>query len=240
MHGFPDNVHLYDRLVPQLSPPRRIVTFDFLGWGASDKPAGYPYTVANQALELAAVIEHLELKRAVLVAHDASGPPAIDWALAQPERVTGLVLLNTMTLVSADALIPRSDLAFLNASGQNYRSACVADVWWYSLPSNVSVAKSGDSSAMQLSVCIYIGAVSTIRGQAEHVLFFRLNEDLLPAIRSRTKMIPALQEFKQPVRIIFGDADPYLNEGVAQSFHQLFPPLNSCLFCPCPALCPNG
>jgi pimeloyl-ACP methyl ester carboxylesterase len=25
------------------------------------------------------------------------------------------------------------------------------------------------------------------------------------------------------VRIIFGDADPYLNKGVAQSFHKLFP-----------------
>jgi haloalkane dehalogenase len=47
MHGFPDNSHLYDRLVPYLSPPRRVVTFDFLGWGSSDKPSGYPYTAAN-------------------------------------------------------------------------------------------------------------------------------------------------------------------------------------------------
>jgi len=42
MHGFPDNVHLYDRLSPYLSPPRRVVLFDFLGWGSSDKPSGYP------------------------------------------------------------------------------------------------------------------------------------------------------------------------------------------------------
>jgi pimeloyl-ACP methyl ester carboxylesterase len=53
--------------------------------------------------------------------------------------------------------------------------------------------------------------------------FFRLNEDLLPTIRSRSKMVPALRQFKPPVRIIFGEADPYLNRGVAQSFHQLFP-----------------
>jgi haloalkane dehalogenase len=39
MHGFPDNVHLYDRLCPYLSPPRRVVLFDFLGWGSSDKPS---------------------------------------------------------------------------------------------------------------------------------------------------------------------------------------------------------
>jgi len=37
MHGFPDNVHVYDRLIPALRG-RQVITFDFLGWGASDKP----------------------------------------------------------------------------------------------------------------------------------------------------------------------------------------------------------
>src|SRR5678815_5151364 len=95
MHGFPDNLHLYDRLVPHLSPPRRVVAFDFLGWGASDKPHGYPYAASNQVGDLDAVITRLRLQQVTLVAHDASGPPAIDWALAQSERVAGLVLLNT-------------------------------------------------------------------------------------------------------------------------------------------------
>ncbi len=95
MHGFPDTLHLYDRLLPWLSPARRVVTFDFLGWGESDKPAGYPYTAANQVGDLDAVIEQLHLQQVVLVAHDASGPPAIDWALAHADRVAALVLLNT-------------------------------------------------------------------------------------------------------------------------------------------------
>jgi pimeloyl-ACP methyl ester carboxylesterase len=82
MHGFPDNVHLYDRLTPYLSPPRRVVLFDFLGWGSSDKPSGYHYTNDNQVGDLDAVITRLGLGQVVLVAHDASGPPAIDWALA--------------------------------------------------------------------------------------------------------------------------------------------------------------
>jgi pimeloyl-ACP methyl ester carboxylesterase len=95
MHGFPDNLHLYDRLVPLLNPPRRVVTFDFLGWGRSDKPAGYPYTASNQTGDLDVVLGQLGLDRVMLVAHDASGPPAIDWALDNPARVSALVLLNT-------------------------------------------------------------------------------------------------------------------------------------------------
>jgi pimeloyl-ACP methyl ester carboxylesterase len=53
--------------------------------------------------------------------------------------------------------------------------------------------------------------------------FFRLNEDLLPMVRSRTQMIPKLKKFRRPVRIIFGDADPSLNSGVARTFHEFFP-----------------
>jgi pimeloyl-ACP methyl ester carboxylesterase len=43
MHGFPDNTHLYDRLLPHLAGRRPVVRFDFLGWGRSDKPQGYRY-----------------------------------------------------------------------------------------------------------------------------------------------------------------------------------------------------
>ena len=65
MHGFPDNVHLYDRLSPYLSPPRRVVLFDFLGWGSSDKPSGYPYTTDNQVGDLDAVITQLRLGQVI-------------------------------------------------------------------------------------------------------------------------------------------------------------------------------
>src|SRR5262249_58832401 len=42
-----------------------------------------------------AVQEHFGAGPLMLVAHDASGLPAIDWALANPNRVATLVLLNT-------------------------------------------------------------------------------------------------------------------------------------------------
>ena len=66
MHGFPDNVHLYDRLLPYLSPSRRVIAFDFLGWGSSDKPSGYAYTASNQTGDLDAVITQLRLDQVVL------------------------------------------------------------------------------------------------------------------------------------------------------------------------------
>ena len=63
--------------------------------GISDKRLGYPYTAKNQEVDLEAVVKELKLGQVVLVAHDASGPPAIDWALNHSNQVAALVLLNT-------------------------------------------------------------------------------------------------------------------------------------------------
>src|SRR5262245_56194919 len=224
MHGFPDNLHLYDRLLPHLSPPRRVVAFDFLGWGNSDKPAGYPYTAANQAGDLDAVITQLGLGQVVLVVHDASGPPGIDWALAHPERVDGLVLLNTYYCEMPTLRPPRA-------------------IWFFSTPVVRSVARPlsrlfGNWLFRRMYRWQVGGFIRDADVRREFVpllyqqfdatpsalpAFFRLNEDLLSAVRSRNEMIPKLKEFKRPVRIIFGDADRSLNAGVARTFHEFLP-----------------
>lgn len=94
MHGFPDTLHLYDRLAPLLRG-RPIITFDFLGWGASEKPEQYAYTSRQQEQDLQAVLDALHVDQIVPVAHDSSGPVAINWALDHPGQVSALVLLNT-------------------------------------------------------------------------------------------------------------------------------------------------
>ena len=96
MHGFPDNLRIYDALAPLLAGAgRRVVAFDFLGYGGSDKPVDYRYTSAGLEDDLQAVVVALGLGPVVPVAHDASGPTAINWALAHPQQVGALALLNT-------------------------------------------------------------------------------------------------------------------------------------------------
>src|SRR5277367_1807280 len=96
MHGFPDNLHIYDDLVPYLiKSGRRVVAFDFLGFGSSDKPVGAAYSFKQQLGDLEAVIEFLGLGKVVLVAHDSSGPAAINFAIDHPEKVASLCILNS-------------------------------------------------------------------------------------------------------------------------------------------------
>jgi pimeloyl-ACP methyl ester carboxylesterase len=224
MHGLPDNLYLYDRLYPFLSPPRRVVAFDFLGWGASDKPLGYPYTHSSQIGDLDAVITQLRLQSVILVAHDASGPPAIDWALVHSERVAALVLLNTYYCEMPTLRAPEA-------------------VWLFSTPVVRNIARPvSEMFGRWIFRRMYQWQVGRFFRDAEvrneflpllyqqfdatpsaRSAFFCLNEDLLPTLRSHTNMLPKLRDFRRPMRIIFGDADPYLNKGVAQRFHELFP-----------------
>lgn len=224
MHGFPDNLHLYDRLIPYLCPPRRVVTFDFLGWGDSDKPFGYAYTSKNQLLDLDAVIKQRKLGQVVLVAHDASGPPSIDWSLDNIGQLAALVLLNTYycdmpTLKAPEAIrlfstpVVRNVARFVSGLF-DYR--IFRRMYWWQVGRFFRDAEVRDKFVPLLYK--QFDAVPSARPA-----FYSLNEDLLPTIRSRSKMIPRMREFKRPVRIIFGDADPYLNKGVAQKFHDLFP-----------------
>jgi pimeloyl-ACP methyl ester carboxylesterase len=224
MHGFPDNVHLYDRLSPYLSPPRRVVAFDFLGWGGSDKPDGVPITASSQVGDLDAVITQLSLERVILVAHDASGPPAIDWALAHPERVAGLVLLNTYycempTLRPPEAIWLFSTPVVRSVAtrvSEMFGGWVFRRMYWWQVGRFFR-----DTDVRREFVPLLYQQFEASPGARP--AFFSLNEDLLPTLRARTRMIPRLREFRRPVRIIFGDADPYLNSGVARRFHELLP-----------------
>jgi len=224
MHGFPDNTHLYDRLLPQLEGRRPVVRFDFLGWGRSDKPHGYPYTATNQVGDLAAVVDALstrvDARRLVLVAHDASGPPAIDWALANPERVAGLVLLNTYYHWTPGLRRPPAIALY---STPVLRAAVRAVVRrWPDLDRRLYAWQVGGFIRDREVRDPYVTKLYQQFLPARPA-FWRLNDDLLGTVLTRRRRISELRRFNPPVRVIFGARDRYLNARVARRFAALFP-----------------
>jgi pimeloyl-ACP methyl ester carboxylesterase len=223
MHGFPDNHHLYDRVLPYLSD-RRVVTFDFLGWGDSDKPTDHAYTADAQAQELDRVISGLELDRVILVAHDASGVPAIDWALAHPDRVERLVLLNTY-YAPTPSLRPPEAIWLFSTPGVRRVSRWLSRRFGNWLFRRMYFWQVGgffrDASVRDRFLPVLYEQF--VRRPSAQPAFFGLNEDLRPTLRQRSTRAADLRHFDRPVRILFGAADPYLNVNVARDLAALFP-----------------
>jgi pimeloyl-ACP methyl ester carboxylesterase len=96
LHGYPSSSHMFRELIPLLADRFRVIAPDMIGYGHSDAPSvdAFSYTFDNLATVTAKVLERLEVTSYVLYVHDFGGPVGMRLALANPERVRGLVVQN--------------------------------------------------------------------------------------------------------------------------------------------------
>ncbi|MBK19020.1 MAG: hydrolase [Rhodospirillaceae bacterium] len=221
MHGFTDSVHLYDRLAPLLAKKSRVITFDSLGWGNSDKPSDHRYDVASMRRDLEAVITYFGIKNAKLLVHDSSGLPGIDYAIDNPKKTSELILLNTLYGPSKVRKVPagiqtfstpglRRDLLVFGATMIDFRwqqrfSAQVGEFFY-------------NRQAREKFLPIFLHQSLQIRPA-----FFGLNRVWKKEIQDRGARLEPLRNLSVPVKIIFGTQDPYLNPALAREFKKLIP-----------------
>ena len=80
--------------VPELSRERRVLIYDSRGVGRSDDPGG-PFTTADLADDLAALLDALGLRRVDVLGAFLGGMAAQEFALRHPLRVDRLVLVGS-------------------------------------------------------------------------------------------------------------------------------------------------
>ncbi len=96
VHGNPTwSFHFRELIRALTAAGRRCVAPDHIGMGLSDKPAEYSYRLATHTANLGGLVDALGLKRVHLVVHDWGGAIALGWAVAHPDRVGRIVLMNT-------------------------------------------------------------------------------------------------------------------------------------------------
>ncbi|HEY7325921.1 MAG TPA: alpha/beta fold hydrolase [Streptosporangiaceae bacterium] len=95
-HGFGATSAMFAANVAALSATHRVVTWDLRGHGGSDYPADPDsYTGTNALADMAALLAALEFDAAVLGGHSLGGYLSLQFSLKHPDRVTGLVLIDT-------------------------------------------------------------------------------------------------------------------------------------------------
>lgn len=98
LHGFPSSSRMFGGLFPLLSSSYRLIAPDFPGFGHSDAPPpdAFRYTFDNLACHVASLLHHLHVDRYALYVQDYGGPVGFRLAMANPERVTALVVQNAV------------------------------------------------------------------------------------------------------------------------------------------------
>ena len=94
LHGSNADLHTWEPWVQALKAKYRVIRFDQVGHGLTGPDPKDDYSRANYVAHVGAVADKLGLKQFILGGNSMGGKHALAYAIAHPERVTGLVLVD--------------------------------------------------------------------------------------------------------------------------------------------------
>ncbi|WP_016908908.1 alpha/beta fold hydrolase [Streptomyces xiaopingdaonensis] len=98
LHGTPSHSGEWRDVAPRIEAAgHRTLAYDLLGYGLSERPAHRDTSVAAQTELLGSLLDEMGLDKVDLVAHDIGGAVGQRFALARPERVRRLMLVDTVS-----------------------------------------------------------------------------------------------------------------------------------------------
>lgn len=97
IHGYSASVYVWREVGPMLaSAGFRVIAIDLLGFGYSEKPRWFDYSITSQARMIARFMDRIGLGKAALVGSSYGGAVAATLALDYPERVEKLALVGAV------------------------------------------------------------------------------------------------------------------------------------------------
>jgi 3-oxoadipate enol-lactonase len=103
-HGYLMDASMFDAQVAALAPEYRVITWDQRGHGGT--PAPGPFSYWDSARDALALLDHLGVEQAVLGGMSQGGFLSLRAAMLAPQRVRGLVLIDSQAGTEAEASRP--------------------------------------------------------------------------------------------------------------------------------------
>lgn len=207
LHGFGTCSFLWRAVGPEIAAARQTaVAIDLLGYGESDRPLDTEFGIAAQVDYLDRALTALRLPQAAIVGVDLGGAVALRLAAVRPERVSHLILVNSL---SPDA-IPAADVRALQHNTARYALRIsrgilgVAPLLSPILGASVADPRHMPDRLIARYLAPYVGVdgVNHLLALARAVRADDL-EDVMPA------------SIAAPTLVIRGDADHWLDADVA-------------------------
>jgi pimeloyl-ACP methyl ester carboxylesterase len=123
LHGFSNDAHVWNRVAPMAAPHYRTLALDQRGHGDSDRDPEGRYDHETMARDVNAALESLGIARVVIVGHSMGGRVAMRFAGLFPEKLAGLVIVDSAPDLDARGTTRIS----LDVQQQDWSFASVAD-----------------------------------------------------------------------------------------------------------------
>lgn len=120
LHGFLENLTMWNELVPHLSKTHRVISIDLLGHGKTGC-LGYIHTIELMAQVVNAVLEHLKVENFILIGHSMGGYVGLAFAELFPNKMSALCLMNSTALPDTEERQINRDRAIV-AVKQNHQT----------------------------------------------------------------------------------------------------------------------
>ena len=97
IHGYTASTYVWNTVAPLLAAQKfHVVAVDLIGFGYSDKPAWFDYTIASQARVIERLMNRLGIGKATVIGSSYGGAVAATLALDYAERVEKLVMVGAV------------------------------------------------------------------------------------------------------------------------------------------------
>lgn len=101
LHGSGPGVTAYANwrlLLPRLSPHYRVIAPDMVGFGYTDRPSDFPYSLDGWTRHLCGLMDAVGVSKAHFIGNSFGGALALALAARHPERVDRLILMGAAGL----------------------------------------------------------------------------------------------------------------------------------------------
>lgn len=212
LHGNPGPAEDWRRLVSRTGAFARAVAPDMPGFGESDKPDRFVYTVDGYARHLQGLLDELGVRRVHLVLHDFGGPWGLTWAADHQEQCASLTLINIGVMRD----YPWHSLARV------WRTTGLGEVFMATttLPVLKALLRRGNPRGLPLDAVERIHRASRDRAARQAVLRLYRATDLAAVSEDLHRR---LRGFDRPVLVVWGARDPYVPVRWAERQRETFP-----------------
>lgn len=223
LHGFPASSFDYHKVWDALAEKFACLSFDMIGYGFSAKPTDFGYTTFDQADVLQALLEHLQIKRVHILAHDY-GNTITQELLARDAEKRLKFSIETICMLNG-ALFPETHRPILaqkiliSPLGALVGKLITDRIFKKSLASVFGAATQPTESELEdFAVAFKYNGGKRIA----HKLIRYMTE----RARFRERWVGALERMRQPFRMINGLEDKVSGKHLVERFRELFPAQN--------------